>query len=118
MQENDKKSLNSEITMKSELKKVIWPTGKQTAKNTAVTIAFVLLITVILVVLNLFFDFLSETYYGASLGKDDVKNDQVILSGDDISGELADIIKDLTSGEESGEISGETEPTEQVNEVE
>lgn len=118
MQNNDKKSLNSEITMKSELKKVIWPTGKQTAKSTAVTIAFVLLITVILVVLNLIFDFMSEKYYGAILGIDDNKNNEIILSGDDISGDLADIIKDLTSGEESGEISGETEPTESVNEVE
>ena len=62
MQNNDKKSLNSEITMKSELKKVIWPTGKQTAKSTAVTIAFVLLISLILVILNLFFDFISEKY--------------------------------------------------------
>ena len=119
MQNNDKKSLNSEITMKSELKKVIWPTGKQTAKSTAITIAFVLLISLILIVLNLFFDFISEKYYGFIL-KDDskVQSNGVILSGDDISGDLAEMLKDYMSGEKSGEISGETETTEPVSEVE
>lgn len=115
MQNNDKKSLNSEITMKSELKKVIWPTGKQTAKSTAVTIAFVLLISIILVVLNLFFDFISDKYYGAILGTNDQLNNETVLSGDVVSGEL---IQDLISGEESGEISGEAVTTEPVSEVE
>ena len=118
MQNNDKKSLNSEITMKSELKKVIWPTGKQTAKSTAVTIAFVLLISLILIVLNLIFDFISEKYYGFILKDDEVKNNEIILSGDDISGDLAEMLKDYMSGDKSGEISGEAEPTESVNEVE
>ena len=37
---------------KAELKKVIWPTGKQVVKSTFATISFVLLISVILVALN------------------------------------------------------------------
>ena len=49
--------------MIAELKKVIWPTGQQTAKSTATTIAFVLLITVILVVLNLGFEELSKLWW-------------------------------------------------------
>lgn len=49
--------------MKAELKKVVWPSAKQTAKSTVVTIAFVLLIAVILVVLNLGFDKLSELWW-------------------------------------------------------
>jgi preprotein translocase SecE subunit len=42
--------------MRAELKKVIWPTGKQTVKSTAATIAFVLLIAAILIALNTIFD--------------------------------------------------------------
>jgi preprotein translocase SecE subunit len=42
--------------MKAELKKVIWPTGKQTVKSTSATIAFVLLIAVTLIALNTVFD--------------------------------------------------------------
>ena len=119
MQNNDKKSLNSEITMKSELKKVVWPGAKKTAKSTAATIIFVLLISLILIVLNLFFDFISEKYYGFILKDDEAqKNNSVILSGDDISGDLAEMLKDYMSGEKSGEISGEAEPTESGNEVE
>ena len=73
----------------------------------------------ILIVLNLFFDFISEKYYGFIL-KDDskVQSNGVILSGDDISGDLAEMLKDYMSGEKSGEISGETETTEPVSEVE
>jgi preprotein translocase subunit SecE len=46
--------------MKAELKKVIWPTGKQTVKSTAATIAFVLLIAVTLIALNTVFDLANE----------------------------------------------------------
>lgn len=42
--------------MKTELKKVIWPTGKQTVKSTAATIGFVLLIGFILIALDLVFN--------------------------------------------------------------
>lgn len=118
MQNNDKKSVSSDITMKSELKKVVWPGAKKTAKSTAATIIFVLLISLILVVLNLIFDFISEKYYEFILKDDEIKNNEIILSGDDISGDLAEILKDYMSGEKSGEISGEAEPTESGNEVE
>jgi preprotein translocase subunit SecE len=46
--------------MKAELKKVIWPTGKQTVKSTSATIAFVLLIAVTLIALNTVFDFANK----------------------------------------------------------
>ena len=47
--QNEEKKVNKSFAQntKSELKKVIWPTGKQTMKSTAVTIGFVLLISVI-----------------------------------------------------------------------
>ncbi|MBO5179444.1 MAG: preprotein translocase subunit SecE [Clostridia bacterium] len=49
--------------MKAELKKVVWPSSKQVAKSTFVTISFVLLIAVILAVLNLGFDELSSLWW-------------------------------------------------------
>ena len=49
--------------MKKELSKVTWPTAKQTAKSTATTIAFVLLVTAILVVLNMAFQWLNGQYW-------------------------------------------------------
>ena len=48
---------------KKELSKVTWPTGKQTAKSTATTIAFVLLVTAILVILNWIFQWLNGQYW-------------------------------------------------------
>ena len=53
MQNEEKKNSKGFIAnMKSELKKVVWPTGKQTAKSTAVTKGFVLLISVILIIIK------------------------------------------------------------------
>ncbi|MBR6253535.1 MAG: preprotein translocase subunit SecE [Clostridia bacterium] len=49
--------------MRKELSKVTWPTAKQTAKSTATTIAFVLLVTAILVVLNMAFQWLNGQYW-------------------------------------------------------
>ena len=49
--------------MKDELKKVVWPSTKQTAKSTVATISFVLLIAVILIVLNLAFNELSDLWW-------------------------------------------------------
>lgn len=48
--------------MKAELKKVIWPTGKQTVKSTFATISFVLLISAILIILNYVFD-IADSYF-------------------------------------------------------
>ena len=49
--------------MKAELKKVVWPSTKQVAKSTFATISFVLLIAVILAVLNLGFNELSNLWW-------------------------------------------------------
>lgn len=46
--------------MKAELKKVIWPTPKQLASNTAAVIAFTVIIAVIVFVLDLCFDTLHK----------------------------------------------------------
>lgn len=49
--------------MKAELKKVVWPSSKQTAKSTLATISFVLMIALILVVLNLAFNEVSDLWW-------------------------------------------------------
>ena len=45
---------------KAELKKVIWPTAKQTANNTVAVIAFTLVIALIVFVLDVVFDFANK----------------------------------------------------------
>lgn len=114
MQNEEKKNSKGFIAnMKSELKKVVWPTGKQTAKSTAVTIGFVLLISVILIILNLFFDFLSDRYYNLILGPIEGHDheQETVISGDvsgDASGELSELSGDVSGKIESGEITGDS----------
>ena len=80
MQKKEKKApVTSEITMKTELKKVIWPTGKQTVKNTAITLAFVLFISIILILLDLGFNKLSEVYYESVLGIEGHEHQTIIF---------------------------------------
>lgn len=62
--ENKTKKKGYFANMMTELKKVIWPTPKQTAKSTASTIAFVLLIAATLIVLNLAFESLNGLWWG------------------------------------------------------
>lgn len=93
--------------MKAELKKVIWPTGNQVVKSTFVTIAFVLIISVILVVLNLFFNWLSTTWINH------LPHDETIINSA-ISGEVSDEISDVLSGENTLH-SGETNIDEVVS---
>ena len=103
MQNEEKKVKKGFVSnTKSELKKVIWPTGKQTVKGTAVTIGFVLLMSVILIVLNFVFDILCNSAYNAMLGIEDDK--EIIVNSGDESGEVSGEL----SGEVSGEASGET----------
>ena len=93
--------------MRAELKKVIWPTGKQTVKSTFVTITFVLMISIALIVLNLIFGELSNLWINSlSKGSNTIINSTI--SGD-ASGEehvhdhdeeiSGDIIDEVISGE-------------------
>ena len=90
--------------MSSELKKVIWPTGKQTVKSTFVTIVFVLMIAVVLIVLNYVFGGLSNLWINSLTHQDtiirnvsgDVSGENSILSGD-ISGDI--LTNEVISGE-------------------
>ena len=50
--------------MKAELKKVIWPSGKQTVNNTMAVIVFTLVAAVIVFVLDLCFDSINK--YGVT----------------------------------------------------
>ena len=58
--ENNKQKRNYFKDMKAELKKVIWPTAKQTANNTVAVIAFTLAIALIVFVLDVVFDFANK----------------------------------------------------------
>ena len=62
--ENKPKKKGYFANMSAELKKVIWPTPAQTAKSTGVTIAFVLLISVILIVLDMVFNGINDFWWG------------------------------------------------------
>ena len=57
---NNKQKRHYFKDMKAELKKVIWPTAKQTANNTVAVIAFTLAIAVIVFVLDVVFDFVNK----------------------------------------------------------
>ncbi|MBQ9313861.1 MAG: preprotein translocase subunit SecE [Clostridia bacterium] len=81
--------------MKLELKKVIWPTGEQTVKSTFATIAFVIMVSLVLIVFNLFFNWLSNLWI-RSLSHEDVINNVVISSG-----EVEKVDGNTTSGEET-----------------
>ena len=61
--ENKTKKRGFFSNMSSELKKVIWPSPAQTAKNTSATIAFVLLIAAILIILNLAFEWINSAWW-------------------------------------------------------
>ena len=58
--ENNKQKRHFFKDMKAELKKVIWPTAKQTANNTVAVIAFTLAIALIVFVLDVVFDFANK----------------------------------------------------------
>lgn len=78
--------------MRSELKKVIWPTAKQTTRSTFVTIAFVLIISAALIVLNLVFGELNKLWIKSLPG-----NNSYVDRG--ISGETNNTVTPILSGE-------------------
>ena len=92
MQDENKNQKSFRQGMKAELKKVIWPTGKQVVKSTFATISFVLLISVILIVLNAIFSFITSKWYDLIDGSNNPQTEQdMIVSGD--------IISDILSGD-------------------
>jgi len=60
--ENDAKKSKSNFLkeMKSELKKVVWPTKRELASNTSAVIAFVVIIAVIVFALDFCFDIVNK----------------------------------------------------------
>lgn len=94
--------------MKSELKKVIWPTGEQTVKSTFATIAFVFMVSIVLIVFNLFFYWLNNLWI-RSLSHEDII-DNVVISGDNSEiNEGNDNSEEMTVNGE--ELSGEAAST-------
>ena len=106
--------------MKSELKKVIWPTGEQTVKSTFATIAFVILVSLVLIVFNLLFNALSNLWI-KSLSREDVITN-ILSSGEATSGEeISDseiATPEITVEGEDGEYTEQFEqvPSEEVAE--
>lgn len=115
MQEENKVKKSFRKNMKAELKKVIWPTGKQVVKSTFATISFVLLISVILIALNYAFGFLNTKWFdfvlrndqtdnfGVGVSGDVLNSGDVINSGDEVDTEIASGESDLSvdSGDEN-----------------
>ena len=95
MQDENKNQKSFRQGMKAELKKVIWPTGKQVVKSTFATISFVLLISVILIVLNSMFSFITGKWYDFVDGSNNNSSENV-ASGD-VSGDTSG---DVISGDE------------------
>ena len=116
MQEESKVKKSFHQNMKAELKKVIWPTGKQVVKSTGATIGFVLLISVTLIILNFVFSFLNEKWIDLVSGNN--TNPGVVSSGDNESDDTSgDIMDEYTSsGDASGDITNESGEGENINE--
>ena len=116
MQEENKNQKGFHQGMKAELKKVIWPTGKQVVKSTFATISFVLLISVILIALDYVFLSMNTKWVDLVLGSDEKQQveekvndsgdkllEDVVISGDVINTEIASGENDanVNSGEEN-----------------
>ena len=101
MQEENKVKKSFRQNMKTELKKVIWPTGKQVVKSTFATISFVLLISVILVALNYAFSFLNTKWFEMVLPHEEKV--QGITASGDISGDIVNSGDEINSVVTSGE---------------
>ncbi len=77
---NTKKNNSYFKEMKQELKKVTWPTPKETINNTIVVIAFVLIIGILVFVLDFCFDNLNK--YGIAKMQEKVQS--VVKSTDEV----------------------------------
>ena len=103
---NNKDKKYSLKAMKSELKKVTWPTPKQLANNTLAVVAIVVIISIIVFVLDLAFE--SANKYGVDKVKQIVvdsknsqdENEQPIENVENNSNELEE---NTTSEEEASE---------------
>ena len=125
MQEENNKVKKSFLqNMKAELKKVIWPTGKQVLNNTVATIAFVLLISAILVVLNFVFNFGKSRLDRKIFGIEPSNKSAITAVSGDVSGEnLPETVETENEGTieqveettENGETTENTEATEETN---
>ena len=93
--------------MRSELKKVIWPTGKQTVKSTFITITFVLMISIALIVLNLIFGELNKLWINS------LSNDSNTIINSVVSGDVSD--EDAHDHEHIEDISGDIDTNEIVS---
>lgn len=87
--------------MRAELKKVIWPTGKQTVKSTFITITFVLIISIALIVLNLVFGELNKLWI------DSLSNDSNTIINSGMSGDVIEEDQEHLDEEVSGNITDE-----------
>ncbi len=100
---------------KAELKKVIWPTSSQVAKNTIVVLVIVLIVTAIVFVLDLAFEALNT--YGIDKLKASVQNSVVSNTDDtDTNNEANTNIDSNTSTEENAETGNSSEEQNNENE--
>ncbi len=101
--------------MKAELKKVIWPTPKQTMNNTVAVIVFTLVIALIVFVLDLCFD--SITKYGVSPLQEKIQSSYKEAHSDNTTDENTENTESNTenSDENATNIEVETNTEENTN---
>ncbi len=105
----NKEKKNSLKSMKSELKKVIWPTPKQLLNNTVAVVAIVAVISVIVFVLDLAFESANK------FGVDKIK--QAIVSTDNNEENHEEVTDEETTTEtESSEDEKDEESEESADE--
>ncbi len=99
--------------MKAELKKVIWPTPKQTMNNTVAVIVFTLVIALIVFVLDVCFD--SITKYGITPLQEKIQSSYKEAHPDNTTDE--NTAADTNSTEESADTEANVEVETNTEEV-
>ena len=118
MQEENKVKRSFFQNLKAELKKVIWPTGKQVVKNTFATIAFVLIITLALVIFNLLFEVLKDKLWYEPIFGESAKKTEKIEETENTTESLPEAVDAATNGEVGVAVPEETQITETTENAE
>lgn len=121
----EKKSKNFGKELKSELKKVSWPTFKQLVNNTSAVISIVLIISAIVFVLDVCFESLNDFGIGklkgmVSSNREEIENvDDANIEGENIDNtEIQQEVTEEDTTESTDNESGEDANTEVNSEAE
>ena len=93
--------------MKAELKKVIWPTPKQTANNTLAVIGFTLAIAIVVFVLDICFDAINKN--GVVTKKEKIKSSYSVSNTTENTSDAENSVEEANNVENSTANSTEVE---------